>query len=166
MSAIPWLEQHAPGFSALGAEERDVLMHFSLLWSLFEGEVVHTSASVNSIGQTVTRWDQAGLLTAETFAVENAYFKDRYFANGELTYRFGHLHLERSGNPQVVRDVLSGHDASSASIAAAMLIIVLRYRNNLFHGEKWAYELREQRDNFAHANAILMRAIDLNRRVP
>ena len=33
-------------------------------------------------------------------------------------------------------------------------------RNNLFHGAKWAYELRGQRDNFTHANCILMRMLD------
>jgi hypothetical protein len=165
LNAIPWLERHAPGFSALSAEERSLLMHFSLLWSLFEGEVLNAAASVETIGQVVQRWNQVGALTSGTFAVEVEYFKTRYCADAGFTYRFVHLHLERSGNPQVVRDVLSGHVATPVSIATALLIIVFRYRNNLFHGEKWAYELREQQQNFFHANAILMRALELNRHV-
>ena len=36
------------------------------------------------------------------------------------------------------------------------------YRNDLFPGEKWAYNIQGQRENFAHANSVLMEAIDLN----
>ncbi|MGE0132406.1 MAG: hypothetical protein AB7U82_30355 [Blastocatellales bacterium] len=165
MSAIPWLEQHAPGFSGLSATERSLLTDFALLWSLFEGEVLKAAASVNTIEQTVQRWNQAGLLLPQTFAAAADYFKERYFAEGVFTYRFDHLHLDRSGNPQVVRNVLSGQDAAPESIASALLIIVYRYRCNLFHGEKWTYQLQEQEQNFSHANEVLMRAVELNRRV-
>ena len=138
-------------------------MHFSLLWSLFEGEALNTAASVNMIEQAVQRWSGAGVLSPQTFAAEVGYFKERYYSNGAFTYRFDHLHLERSGNPQVVRNFLSGQDAAPASAASTLLIIVFRYRNNLFHGEKWAYQLQEQEQNFSHANDVLMRAIELNR---
>ncbi|MET4218881.1 hypothetical protein ABIB00_004102 [Bradyrhizobium sp. LB14.3] len=33
-------------------------------------------------------------------------------------------------------------------------------RNNLFHGAKWAYGLRDQRENFTHANNVLMRLLE------
>lgn len=163
MSAIPWLEQYAPGFSGLSAAERSLLMDFALLWSLFEGEVLNSAASVNTIEQAVQRWNQAGLLSPQTFAAAAGYFRERYYAGGAFTYRFDHLHLERSGNPEVVRNVLSGQDSAPGSIASALLIIAYRYRNNLFHGEKWAYQLQEQEQNFSHANEMLMRAIELNR---
>lgn len=163
MSAIPWLEQHAPGFSGLSAAERDLLMDFALLWSLFEGEVLNSAASVNTIEQAVQRWNQAGFLLPQTFAAAAGYFRERYYADGAFTYRFDHLHLDRSRNPQVVRDVLSGQDNAPTAIALAVLIIVFRYRNNLFHGEKWAYQLQEQEQNFSHANEVLMRAVELNR---
>lgn len=164
MSAISWLEQHAPGFSGLSVAERGLLMDFALLWSLFEGEVLNTVASVNTIKQAVQRWNQAGLLSPQTFATAAGYFRERYYADGAFTHRFDHLHLERSGNPQVVRKVLSGQDSAPDSIASALLIIAYRYRNNLFHGEKWAYQLQEQEQNFTHANEMLMRAIELNRK--
>lgn len=134
-----------------------------MLWSLFEGEVLNASGSIGAIEHVVQRWTQAGILVPQTFAAEVAYFRGRYFADGEFTYRFNHLHLDRSGNPRVVRNVLSGQDGAPESIASATLIIVFRYRNNLFHGEKWAYQLQEQRQNFLHANNVLMRSVELNR---
>ena len=42
----------------------------------------------------------------------------------------------------------------------ALLMIVWRLRNNLFHGAKWAYGLRDQRENFTHANSVLMRLLE------
>ena len=165
LNATAWLERHAPGFAALSAEERTLLMQFSLLWSLFEGEVLGAAANVDRIRSIAQRWNRLGGLNASTFAAEVDYFKERYFTENGFTDRFEHLHLERSGNPQVVRDALSGHDAVPVSIATALLIIVLRYRNNLFHGEKWAYQLRDQQQNFFHANAILMRAMELDRHI-
>ena len=138
-------------------------MQFCLLWSLFEAEVLNASANVNTIGQAVQRWHRAGVLMPRTFEAEAAYFKERYFAEGAFTHRFAHLHLERSGNPRVVEEVLSGEKSTPTDTAAALLFIVFRYRNNLFHGEKWAYELRGQGHNFARANNVLMRSIELNR---
>ncbi len=41
-----------------------------------------------------------------------------------------------------------------------MLIIVFRYRNNLFHGVKWEYELAGQLSNFTTANSVLMKVLD------
>lgn len=110
------------------------------------------------------RWAEAGLLTDRTFSEELAYFRDRYYLNGEFIYRFYHLHLEKSGDPQIVRDILSGQSSDAHDAAVAVLIIVYRYRNNFFHGEKWAYALREQDQNFAHANTILMRSIEMARK--
>lgn len=163
MNAIAWLERHAIGFSGLHNEERTLLMHFTFLWSLFEGEVLNSAASVNTIKQAVQRWNQAGLLSPQTFAAAVGYFRERYYADGTFTYRFYHLHLERSGNPQIVRNVLSGQDSAPDSVISALLIIVYRYRNNLFHGEKWTYQLQEQEHNFSRANEVLMRAVELNR---
>ena len=50
---------------------------------------------------------------------------------------------------------------TSAETILALLIIVYRLRNNLFHGEKWNYYFKDQLGNFTHASAILMRTVEL-----
>ena len=60
--------------------------------------------------------------------------------------------------------MLKGETADIAEIAAGLLIIVFRFRNNLLHGVKWAYQIQGQLENFCHANAVLMRAIELHDR--
>ena len=43
---------------------------------------------------------------------------------------------------------------------AACLIIIFRYRNNYFHGIKWATEFRDQQKNFEESNKLLAFVLD------
>ena len=165
MPVNTWLEQYAPGYQELQCDERLAILHFSLLWSLFEAEVLTRNGSVDSIANAVNQWARKKLLTKEMFGQQIKYFRRRYYVDGKFTYDFKQLHLERSGSPKLVKDVLRNEDANAERVATAILIIVYRIRNNLFHGEKWSYGLRGQLDNFNHANAALMKAIELQGKV-
>lgn len=161
MNRIDWLDRYAPGLQALTPEEHEAITHFSFLWTMFEARVLSTRASANAIVEASQRWAGSGLLVADTFGQEVAYFRDRYVADGKFTYHFNHLHLRRNDAPALVKKVLAGEATEPEEIAAAVLIIVYRFRNNLFHGVKWSYELQGQLENFTHANAALMQAIEL-----
>ena len=164
MTIIDWLERYAPGLQALSPQERGAITHFSFLWMLFEARVLKTRASAKAIIEASRQWAEDGRFTSETFGQELAYFRARYVADGAFTYHFGHLHLRRNDAPDLVKRVLKGDDVALEEVAAAVLIIVYRFRNNLFHGVKWSYELEGQLENFMHANMILMRAIELHER--
>jgi hypothetical protein len=161
-SPIDWMCEKAPGFAELSNDERDAIMHFSLLWSLFEGTALGTHASADRILGLSHEWASTGRLNFEWFSSSLAYFKDRYFKNGEETEYFVGLHLRRNDSPDLVRTVLNGENTNPADSVAALLIVVLRLRNNLFHGVKWAYEIRGQLDNFTNANIVLMAALEIH----
>jgi hypothetical protein len=72
----------------------------------------------------------------------------RYFADGALTYNFSHLYFRPADHPDLVRGVIEGTNNNPRDRLLTLLMIVWRIRNKLFHGEKWAYELRDQFDNF------------------
>ncbi len=162
MDTIDWLEEYAPGFQALSKTERRAITEFLFLWSLFEAKVLNEHGSANVIAASSARWARNGQLTAETFGQELAYFRDRYVADGQFSYHFDHLHLRVNDAAGLVRRVLNGEDGAPGNIAAAVLIIVYRFRNNLFHGLKWSYQLEGQLENFMHANKALKRAIELH----
>ncbi|MEN8132224.1 MAG: hypothetical protein ABFS45_19010 [Pseudomonadota bacterium] len=61
-----------------------------------------------------------------------------------------------------MRSVLKGEATDIADVVAVLLIIVYRFRNNMLHGLKWAYEIRGQLENFTHVNTVLMRVIELH----
>ena len=137
-------------------------MQFSLLWSLFEARVLNTNASAATIEAAVSAWEGAGQLSLETFAEDLAYFRQRYFPNGQVSYHFAHLNFRPNDKQDLVRAVLSGENPDAAAVVTALLTIVYRLRNNLFHGIKWAYDIEGQLLNFTHANNALMAALETN----
>lgn len=157
---MEWLLAHAPGFDQLSTEERSAINDFALLWALFEARILNGAGSATAICSAVDAWAQAGTLDAGVFASELAYFRDRYFANGTFTYHFDHLHLRQNDRQPLVRAVLDGSDLDPRHETACIFIIILRFRNNLFHGVKWQYRLTGQRDNFLSANSALIKALE------
>jgi len=158
---MEWLKARAPGFNHLSGGEQSAIADFPLLWSLFENRILNTEGNAANICAAVDAWSQAGSLDAAILDPELAYFRDRYYAAGAFTYHFDNLHLRGNRDREaVVRAVLEGSDNDDRSRAATVLIIVLRYRNNLFHGVKWQYKLEGQLGNFTAANNALMKVLE------
>lgn len=155
-----WLRTKADGFNRLSNEEVNAISDFSLLWSLFEARILSTEGSARAICNAVEAWWAAGMLDARFLDPELAYFRRRYFANGTVTENFKHLRLQKNDQEALVRAVIDGSRDDPRDRVAAALIIVFRYRNNLFHGVKWQYGLAGQFDNFTAANAVLMKVLD------
>ncbi len=152
---LEWLSIKVPGFANLSLEERDAIYDFSFLWSLFEGTEMNRYCSVQTIRQYVSDLGQRGRLLdfdCDTYLI---YLKERYFRNGQITEYFSHLHLERNHNPAEVMEALSNENATIVVRVIGCLIVVYRLRNNLFHGEKWLYQLQDQKNNFEYANVFL-----------
>lgn len=157
---INWLREKAHGFDQLSNEEVTAISEFSLLWGLFEARVLRSSGSARAICDAVDAWQTAGALDAHSLNTELEYFRERYFANGTFTSHFRHLHLRGNDQRPLVQAVVDGSNSDPRDRVAAVLIIVYRYRNNLFHGVKWQYMLAGQLSNFTTANAVLMKVLD------
>ena len=160
MNYVDWLERTAPGFTHLDEHERQAILHFALLWSLFEARALRENASAQAILHLVQTREAEGRLNAGEFDASLRYFRQRYFANGGFTDYFQGLHFRKNDHQQMVQEVLSGQSQIPAACVASLLILVYRLRNNLFHGLKWAYGIQGQRENFEHANAALVVAIN------
>jgi hypothetical protein len=159
MSATESIERFAPGFNTLTQQELEAMHTFTIMWTLFEAQVLDTAASARKIISKAQQWEAQGHLNDSWFSEHLEYFKARYIKNGEPTYRFEHLHLRDTDNPKLVISVLLGDPSSSGNVMAAILIIVLRFRNNFFHGLKWAYQMKDQQENFERASQILQRCM-------
>jgi len=155
-----WLVARAPGFRALREEEHAAIVNFTFLWSLFEAQVLNNFARADLICMKADQWRDAGTLDADQYDVELAYFQRRYFANGVFTRHFAHLRLRDADQLDLVGSVLNGSNNDPRDRLLTVLMVVWRFRNNLFHGEKWAYHLQDQLSNFTHANAVLMRLLE------
>lgn len=164
--SMQWLLAKAPGFQALPEQDRDAIFNFTFLWSLLEARVMGNFARADLICAKADEWRDAGTLDADQYDAELAYFRQRYYADGNFTHHFPHLHLRRADQPDVVQSVLDGSNDDPRDRLLTVLMIVWRFRNNLFHGEKWAYQLEGQHLNFTHANTVLMRLLERHGQLP
>lgn len=164
LDPLVWLCDHAPGFAALTETERQAIFHFSLLWSLFEARALDTRASAHAILTLTRRWGSSGCLTVAHFARSLAHFRARYVEQDRPTQRFKDLAFRKRDKQELVLSVLQGETREPTDTVAAVLIVVLRLRNNLFHGLKWAYGIHGQQENFAHASLALMGALAIQNR--
>jgi hypothetical protein len=151
--ALNWLSEKAPAFGYLSEREKMAILDFALLWSFFESRCLDNNANMGQIRNFIEQLPEE-LLAAHEVEVIAAYFRARYIENGEFTHRYYHLHLERSGSPQEVTNMMNGI-ANSREVLIGCLGILFRYRNNLFHGEKWEYELQDQQENFERSTELL-----------
>jgi len=158
-----WFNLNAPGYSSLQQEELEAIKNFSLLWSLFEAQLLNTQASANSIETKINSLNQTSPFDENDFNPYKTYFVDRYTENNQVNNKFTKLHLRTNDKSDFIKDVLEGRENSINNVVTAMLIIILRYRNNFFHGLKWAYEFNDQLANFQTANSLLMKMIEINK---
>lgn len=156
------IERVAPGVAHLSPEEHEALQRFTLLWTLFEAQVLESSASARKISEKVQNLEP-DIIRGDWFAEHLDYFSHRYIDGNNTNHRFENLHLRNNDKPDLVRDVLTGENADPASQLIGCLIIVYRFRNNFFHGIKWAYGLQGQYDNFTHSACLLRKVLE---RVP
>lgn len=157
-----WLASKVPEFGQLQSDEKNVIYDFSLLWSLFEGCKLDCNCNVGEIRKFVSKIEQHGRLDDINLSEYVSYLRNRYYVDGSLTRHYAHLHVERSGNPAEVLEMLCSKECSTKVQLIGCLVIVFRLRNNLFHGEKWQYQIQGQYDNFQYANGFLRCLMDVN----
>jgi hypothetical protein len=160
---MSWLEKSQPGFDRVGDEERGAIRDFCLLWSLYEGTLLDASGSARAIIADTESLKETGRLHLDPIKAPIEYFLSRYFDGRELTHAYAMLYLRQSDQPDMVERVVRRQSQDEREILSAILIIVLRLRNNLFHGMKWAYGIQDQFRNFHNANRVLMAVMDMHR---
>lgn len=156
-----WLNSKQ-GFGILSPAERRSIEEFSLLWSLFEAKALSNHGSAAEIVALVERLAVAGLVDLAELPGALAYWRARYWGSGSWTPHFGDLKFRGNDRRPLVETVMSGASDSDTDVLTALLLIVWRLRNNLFHGHKWAVHFYDQQDNFDWASQVLMAAIDMN----
>ena len=150
---LEWLSKEVPAFGELSEREKMAILDFALLWSFFESRCLDNNANMERIRLYVQQLPEKAVAAHEVEDIA-AYFRARYTEKDGFSHRYYRLHLERSGDPNEVNRMLRGN-ADSRTTLVGCLGIMFRYRNNLFHGEKWEYEIQEQQDNFERSTGLL-----------
>jgi hypothetical protein len=164
MDPIVWLRERLPGFPAPHQEGLlRAITDFALLWSCFEGMAMATGGSPSRIIRRVQEWQGSIQLQIAVFAAHVEYFRNRYCPNGVWDPQYSMLVRFTPAQERLLRRVLQRQTEDTVECVTGVLLLVLRLRNNLFHGQKMIWGLRDQADNFHHASLALMNACDVER---
>ncbi|MEJ2705899.1 MAG: hypothetical protein P8Z79_25955 [Sedimentisphaerales bacterium] len=156
-----WLKTYFP-YDSIGEEDMAGVLHFCLMWNLFESKICERHASIGKIKNFTKSLRKVGSLKNEDFSSYLLYFQERYLCNGKTNDKFARLRIGGSDREQV-ESVLKEEEAEHSSVVLALLIIVYRLRNTLFHGEKPIITLHNQNINFNVANSLLAKTLDLHK---
>ncbi len=160
MDISEYLERKGLGYKHLSEDERKAISNFSLMWSLFEAQLLEENASSRKIISKCEEWEESDGIDEQLINDHLAYFQARYIENGEPNCRYKHLNLRGNDAPDMISGVLKGEINDLTSRMSCCLIIILRFRNNYFHGIKWAYQFANQRENFDRSCNLLAMCLD------
>ncbi|WPU99070.1 hypothetical protein SNE26_23950 [Mucilaginibacter sp. cycad4] len=136
--------------------EIESIKDFSLIWNIFERYVCNNNFTIDRAENEIS----VKKIDIAKFQTHLDYFKSRYTENGNVNHRFAHLNFRANDRQQLVNDVLLGGVAKPNQVILALVIIVYRYRNNLFHGIKDIQLIDQQNENFEIANSFLTTLLD------
>ncbi|WP_149086504.1 hypothetical protein [Pseudomonas prosekii] len=159
MQDLNGMERFAPGLATLSREDLAGLIVFTILWTLFEAQALSTNAALGRIVELAERWGRDGHLESRWHMPVFHYFKARYVENGQPTQHFENLFFHDEKSRAHTLATLGGNADGNAECLSASLLIVYRFRNDFFHGMKWAYDMKGQRDNFEHSSQLLVGAL-------
>lgn len=135
---------------------------FCLMWALFEGTELHR------VENTVDELEEvANRLYYQIRGIEPAldFWSDRFTESGEFNQKFRKLRFSHAPHEALVKSVLLKENTNRSDILHALLLIVYRIRNNLFHGEKDITRIFNQKSNFINSSYLLQRVIESSNRL-
>lgn len=158
MNISDWLSDYDYEYGNLPAEDRKAIGDFLLLWTIFEGRLLNSEGSPKTILSAAKSWAQQPGIRYTQFDNHLEYFISRYSPIGWERFERA-LHLRNNDHKQLLRNVLFENGNNSVNRFVALLTIVYRLGNNLFHGLKWSEGVYGQKSNFEHATETMMKCL-------
>ena len=150
-----WLRNREQSFS----ENTSPISGFMLIWSYFEGRYLQTFADNKSITSLVNSSDF--LVNTKCIDIDSYvnYFVERYTKqDGSYNHRFEYLCSDGYKLGDKAKQIINRYPKKDLQIETKFigcLQIILRFRNNLFHGRKWQNAIAEQDENFSLSIKLL-----------
>ena len=158
-SANSWIAANCVGANHLHPETVDVVSNFTLMWNFFEGVACDNRANIRTFERLSEEIGQHGV---QIEGLEEAvkFWTFRYWTGSEFRDRFDGLHFRANDRRDHVEAVLRGEKTDQTSKLLAVMILVYRLRNNLFHGIKTVDMLNDQAVNLDMACKTLAAVLE------
>lgn len=144
---------------AVFKRKRSFIFNFAMIWNLFEDSCMDNFAQISTVDDFVNTLPSN--LNLDVNIIFD-YFKDRYKVVDNI-YNIESLLWRRNENTyrNFVIEKFRDTQCSHQDKIKAVLYIIFRLRNNLFHGEKDIAIINEQKQTFVLVNKFLMDLITL-----
>ena len=144
---------------AVFKRKRSFIFNFAMIWNLFEDRCMDNFAQISTVDDFVNTLPSN--LNLDVNIIFD-YFKDRYKVVDNI-YNIESLLWRRNENTyrNFVIEKFRDTQCSHQDKIKAVLYIIFRLRNNLFHGEKDIAIINEQKQTFVLVNKFLMDLITL-----
>lgn len=161
-SAKHWIGTNCRGGHDLKPESVDVVSSFTLMWNIFEGAVCDNHAKIPVFERRANKIAQRGLLPPD---IEDGvrFWRQRYVTGAEFNNRFERLEFRSGDCREHVEAVLRSEKKDPESQLLAVMIIIYRLRNNLFHGLKEIDTLNDQVPNLTMACRVLAAIVKVSK---
>lgn len=145
----------APHMEAIDFSDSQLIREigrFCWLWPFFENRHCEKYASIAKLKSLAERWTEP-LENNELCPLE--FFTYRYYAAGTAAERLSALLTARGKSMKSGIEAGLNPESGNEEKRIALLFIVYRLRNNLFHGNKADGNMSDQLENFRYANILL-----------
>lgn len=148
--------------SALDDKAIKSIKDFSLVWNIFEDRACDNDPVLPVMQKFIDKISVALAADRENAEDTFDYFKKKYVDKGKINLRFTFLNLRESDDPAFVEATLVAHKPSLRDKALASLLIISRYRNNLYHALTDMTQVHEQKESFRTANRFLATTLEIS----
>jgi len=147
-----WLADNIQTAYQFGTETYLSIADFCVMWAIFEcTELNDTDNSLDELTNVASRVSQHMNSLDEPLA----FWRSRYVENGQINGRFTKLRFSHQPHIELVHRVLLNRTFNTQERIHALLLIVYRLRNNLFHGAKDITTIDGQRNNLDMASKVM-----------
>ena len=153
---LAWVNEYTQPAMRIDEDTFGPILHFSLMWNLFERDACGKEATPSNIEKAVQSAFAAGKLSLNPLQEHLQYFRDRAQQDGmTIEHYLNALKMKTANARHLVGGVLAGTLTDPNNAVHALLLIAHRIRNNLFHGEKDVAMLHTQAHLFRAVNSLL-----------
>jgi hypothetical protein len=151
-----WIATNIRDGENISEESYQSIADFCVMWALFEGTELHgINVVVDELKNVAYRI--ANKIQNIECALE--FWRQRYICEGQTNQKFEHLNLTHQPHRDLVSRVLLGIEIEQETVTLALLLIIYRLRNNLFHGIKDITTIRHQASNLDMASDFLKNSL-------
>ncbi|MBI6799079.1 hypothetical protein KDL21_01925 [Pseudomonas syringae pv. syringae] len=153
-NAAQWFSDNTAGGSRLTLETQHSIADFTTMWNFFEGNLCRNEGNVPAFESVADRYRPSAEQHQKVCGCL-AFWRSRYTSEEGILPRFDRLEFRARDRRPMVESVLLGQNDEPRDVLLAMLIIIYRLRNNLFHGLKSLEILNDQVENLRTATYCL-----------